>query len=263
MPIVFAAITPHTPVLLPNAPTDARERLAETMSALQKLEAELYAAKPQIIIIISPHTGIHTQAFTINASPELTSQVAEFGDVETTRSWRGAPELAAQLGHHHNHLSLPVRLISEEQLDYGASIPLLFLTEHNRQTKILPVGFSGLPPIDHLEFGELIKETVLGNGIRAAVIASGDLSHTLSARAPGKFNPKGKEFDQLVRDLLGSKNTVGFATIDPQLVKSADECGYRSILILLGILKNTDAQFETLAYEAPFGVGYLTGIFHF
>lgn len=263
MPIVFAGITPHTPVLLPNAPEGVHERLSDTRAALQRLEEELYAAKPQVIIVISPHTGIFTQSFTVNGSPTFTPHFTEFGDVETTRDWRGAPELAAQIAHHKDHVSLPVRSISEESLDYGASIPLLFLTEHNRNIKILPVGFSGLTPVDHLEFGELIKEILVSQGIRTAVIASGDLSHTLSARGPGKFNPKGKEFDQTIRDLLGSKNTIGLTNLDPNLIKNAEECGYRSILILLGVLKNIDARFETLAYEAPFGVGYLTGLFHF
>ncbi len=263
MSLVFAGITPHTPALLGNAPENARVRLGETRAALERLEQDLYAAKPQVLIIISPHTGLFDNAFTVNANPNFWPHLTEFGDVETDRNWKGTPELAAKIAHHKNHADLPVRLVSEEGLDYGASIPLLTLTAHNPDLKILPVGFSGLSPVEHLEFGELIKETVEAEGIRAAIIASGDLSHTLSARAPGKFHPQGKEFDRLVRDLLGSRNTVGLANLDPQLVKNADECGYRSILVLLGALKGIDSQFETLAYEAPFGVGYLTGIFHF
>lgn len=263
MAIVFAGITPHTPALLANAPENARVRLSETKAALQKLEEELYLSKPDVLIIISPHTGLFTNSFTVNAHPNFWPEISEFGDVETDRDWKGLPALAAKIAHHQNHAELPVRLTSEEGLDYGASIPLLTLTAHHPTLKILPVGFSGLSPVEHLEFGELIKETVEAEGIRAAIVASGDLSHTLSARAPGKFHPHGKEFDRLVRDLLGSRNTVGLANLDPDLVKNAEECGYRSILILLGALKGIDTQFETLAYEAPFGVGYLTGLFHF
>lgn len=262
MGIVFAGITPHTPALLANAPENARVRLTETKQALARLEEDLYAAKPNVLIIISPHTGLFEESFTVNANPEFWPHITEFGDVETERHWFGAPELAAKIAHHQNFSEIPVRLISESGLDYGASIPLLTLTNHSPNLKILPVGFSGLTPVEHLEFGELIKEAVETNGIRAAIVASGDLSHTLTARAPGKFHPQGKEFDRLVRDLLGSRNTVGFANLDPELVKNAEECGYRSILVLLGALKGIDTQFETLAYEAPFGVGYLTGIFH-
>lgn len=261
MSIVFAGITPHSPVLLPHIP-QAHERLGETRAALAKLEAELYASKPNLIIVISPHTGLFTNCFTVNASPTLIPNFTEFGDVETSREWRGAPEIAARLAHHEDHANLPVRATSDDHLDYGAAIPLLYLTDHARTIKVLPVGFSGLPPVSHLEFGELIKETIMGQNIRTAIIASGDLSHTLNARAPGKFHPQGKEFDRLIRDLLGSKNTVGIANLDPTMIKNADECGYRSILILLGALKNMDVRFESLAYEAPFGVGYLTGIFH-
>ena len=61
--------------------------------------------------------------------------------------------------------------------------------------------------------------------------------------------------------MLENKNTTGIANMDDKIVDSASECGYRSILILLGILKNMDYSFKNYSYEAPFGVGYLVGNF--
>jgi len=47
------------------------------------------------------------------------------------------------------------------------------------------------------------------------------------------------------------------ANLDHELIEKAAQCGYRSILILLGVLNNVSYQTEILSYEAPFGVGYL------
>ncbi|OGH64866.1 MAG: AmmeMemoRadiSam system protein B [Candidatus Magasanikbacteria bacterium RIFCSPHIGHO2_01_FULL_41_23] len=262
MAIVFSAIVPHPPVLLPNAPEVARDRLASTRAALAILEQELYVSRPNLLIIISPHAGTFLNAFTVHGHPTLTSCFAEFGDVVTKRTWLGAPEMAAKISHRPNQKVIPVQMSGEERLDHGVSIPLLFLTEHLANLKILPLGFSNLPPKKHFEFGELIKEVLMEESLRCAVVASGDLSHTLTPKSPGKFNPRGKEFERTIIELLCAKNTVGIANMDPALVLAADECGYRSILILLGILKNSDSAFQVLAHEAPFGVGYLTGIFH-
>jgi len=56
---------------------------------------------------------------------------------------------------------------------------------------------------------------------------------------------------------LEKKDVKGILNIDPHLVEEAGECGYRSIIILLGALSGLSWQPEILSYEGPFGVGYL------
>jgi len=46
--------------------------------------------------------------------------------------------------------------------------------------------------------------------------------------------------------------------ISPDLVKEAGTCGVRSLLVLLGVIKNMNYETEVLSYEYPLGVGYLT-----
>ena len=98
---------------------------------------------------------------------------------------------------------------------------------------------------------------------RIAVIAAGDLSHCHTKHAPGGFHVDGPEFDEQFIDCLQNKNTSGIVHMDKDMVGNAQECGYRVGVILLGILQNVNYDFEQLAYEKPYGVGYLTGIFHF
>jgi hypothetical protein len=70
-----------------------------------------------------------------------------------------------------------------------------------------------------------------------------------------------KEFDQKIIGFLRKKKVKEIINMDSKLIEEAGECGYRSILILLGILDNTDWEPEILSYQAPFGVGYLTANF--
>jgi aromatic ring-opening dioxygenase LigB subunit len=51
--------------------------------------------------------------------------------------------------------------------------------------------------------------------------------------------------------------------MDQTMIKNAQECAYRSTLILLGILRDMDYTFKNYSYESPFGVGYLVGNFVF
>ena len=55
---------------------------------------------------------------------------------------------------------------------------------------------------------------------------------------------------------------VGALYYDEDFVEAAGECGYRSILILLGALDSLDLKPEILSYEGPFGVGYLVANYH-
>ena len=56
MPIVFAAISPHPPIILPSvgSPED-RAQVKNTIEALEKLGQKLKASNPDSIIISAPH----------------------------------------------------------------------------------------------------------------------------------------------------------------------------------------------------------------
>lgn len=262
MSLTFAAITPHPPVLLPTLGKDMKE-LEHTKKAMRELEQEMYVTKPQIILVISPHEGIFNDAFVVNAYTDFTASFERFGDVMTKYEWPGSPDFAAKISHAGNNHAFPIRLVSEPALSYGASVPLSYLTSHLDNFKIVPVGYTRLSAKEHLDFGELLKDVIMSSDKRVAVIASGDLSHHLNEKAPGGFRMEGKKFDDELIQFLDTRNTLGIAQMNPDLVEKAAECGYRSLLILLGILKNVDYTFKRLAYEAPFGVGYLTGQFVF
>jgi len=261
MSLVFAAVTPHPPVLLPSLGKETAEKLSETKKAFLELEQQLYLAKPQILLTISPHEGLYEDVFVVNAYTDFSATFEQFGDVVTKYNWQGSPDFASKISHSGNMHVFPIRLVSEKALSYGASIPLSLLTGHLENFKVVPVGYSKLGAKEHLEFGELLKDVIMSSNKRVAVIASGDLSHHVNEKSLSGYREDGKKFDSELIQLLQTRNTLGVAQMNPDLVEKAEECGYRSILITLGILKNIDYTFKSLAYEAPFGVGYLTGQF--
>ena len=263
MSLVFAPITPHTPLLIPSIGKKKTDKVKKTKESLLQLEQDLYVSKPQIIMMISPHTGLFESSFSVNAHTAFESCFDQFGDLATKRAWNGATDLAAKIAHMSNSGDVPVRLVSEDKVDHGVCVPLFFLTAHLPDVKILPIGYSNLDAKEHMKFGELLKDVIMETDKRVAVIASGDLSHCLETESPGGFHKDGKVFDETFTQLLETRNTLGIAQMDEGVVKNAQQCAYRSVLILLGILKNMDYTFKNYSYEAPFGVGYLVGNFVF
>lgn len=263
MSLVFAAITPHPPLLIPNIGKEELKKIERTKLALEQLEQDLYLTKPDVVAIVSPHGSLFSDAFSVNGHTHFVSAFEQFGDFSTKMEWKGADNIAAHIAHRANLDNLPLQVVSQEHLDHGSSVPLFYLTQHLSNIKILPIGYSALDMKNHLRFGEILKDIFMETEKRVAIIASGDLSHGLTTDAPAGFRKTGKEFDAKLIELLETKNTAGIVNMDANFVEEAAECGFRSFLILLGILKNMNYTFKNYSYEGPFGVGYLVGNFVF
>jgi len=261
MPLVFSAITPHPPLLIPSIGKENIDKVQKTKEAMEQLEEDLYLSKPDTILIISPHGSHFKDAFTININPEYETDLSEFGDLATKLKFKGEMNLSSYIRETSKDQDFSLAMISEDKLDHGSSVPLYYLSQHLPKISILPIGFSGLNWKTHLDFGYMIKNEISKVNKRVAVIASGDLSHALMTEAPAGFHADGEKFDAKLRELLESGNTSGMLQIDEQFVKNAAECGFRSFLILMGILRNVNYKYKEYSYEGPFGVGYLVANF--
>ena len=259
MALVFSAITPHPPLLIPAIGKEAIKKIQKTKDSIEKLEEDLYLSHPEIIMIISPHSHHFQDAFSLNLSQKFESDLKEFGDLTTKLAFKGETQLPYEIRtHSHKHGGPRLSIINEPMLDHGTVVPLYYLTKHLPNAKILPVSFSDLDAKSHLEFGYFLKEQIMRSNKRIAVIASGDLSHSLSSDAPAGFHKNGAIFDNRIQEYFISHNTTGLVTMEKEIINDAAECGFRCFLIMMGILRDVNYRYESYSYEAPFGVGYLT-----
>jgi AmmeMemoRadiSam system protein B len=218
-------------------------------------------SKPEILIIISPHGELLNDSFTLNVCSKFDVSLKDFGDLTTHFNFKGEMNLSSRIQEQAKKENFSVTLLSEKIVDYGVAVPLFYLHSHLPQLAVLPIGFSGKDWKTHLDFGYFIKEQIMNNDKRIAVIASGDLSHALTTDSPGGFNAAGEQFDTKIQDLLATKNSSGLLQLPPELIEDAQTCGFKTFLILLGILRGINCTYKSYCYEAPFGVGYLTANF--
>ncbi len=258
--IVFSAICPHPPILLPTIGKDNLSKIKNTAAAMKELETELYAAKPEVILIISPHGEIIPDAFSINLNSEYQADFEEFGDFTTKLKFKSSSLLVLQIKERINN-QFPLVLSSSDKLDHGAGVPLYYLAKHLKDVEIIPMSYSLLDYEKHFQFGQLLKKELVKSEKRIAVIASGDMSHVLTKGAPAGYSPKGKEFDEKFVALLKRNDIRGILKMDHKLIDEAAECGLRSFLILLGIIEEYKYDVNVMSYEGPFGVGYLVANF--
>jgi len=146
------------------------------------------------------------------------------------------------------------------ELDHGSLVPLVFLIEHLPQApRLVLLSFSFLPTADHLEFGRAVGAALAAASRRVLYVASGDLSHRLTPDAPAGYSPRGRDFDDEVVAAFHQGDANALLTIPETLLMAAGECGYRSLVVLFGVLDGLVWSTRLLSYEGPFGVGYLVG----
>jgi MEMO1 family protein len=257
MPLVYGAIVPHPPLLLPSIGKENADRLTNTRKAFIKLALGLKQANADTILIISPHGTRSPNSFTLDIAPEYRTDFAEFGDLATKRVWKPNIELAAAIAARFEPKFL-VRTQTHDSLDHGSAVPLSLLTEGLPNMRIVPLSYAGLDHRAHFRFGLALRTLLAASSDRIAVIASGDLAHTLTKESPGGYAPQGAKLDQRVREVVSSKRLGMLLRLNPELVAKARECGLKSILVLGGAIHGLRFDIDILHYEAPFGVGYLT-----
>ncbi|MBI2552618.1 hypothetical protein HYW17_04960 [Candidatus Uhrbacteria bacterium] len=261
--IVFSAIVPHSPLLLPVIGKERQKKLKKTLAAYAAVEQELYAAKPECLVIFTPHGGTLPDALPLFISPKYTANLKEFGDFKTTVEIPANPRLIEALRRlKYGKPAVPLQGVTEEFIDYGVSVPLYFLVPHLPGATAVAIGDSHLSVKAHAAAGAYIGDELHRSSQRVAVIASADLSQALTDDAPGGFSPEGKLFDEAVVQALRKGSLNKILTLESKM-EAAKACGLRVIALLVGMLREFNCTPELLAYEGPFGVGYLTAKFNF
>ncbi len=126
---------------------------------------------------------------------------------------------------------------------------------------LVRLSFSGLSPQAHHNYGRAIRDAIAASGKRVVFIASGDLSHRLTADSPYGLAPRGEAFDRDLTAALGAGDFARLLAYDDDLLEEVAECGLRSFNILGGVLADTAYKSELLSYEGTYGVGYAIAAF--
>lgn len=263
--IIGGSIVPHPPLLIPSIGGRDIDTVRSTQEAMERLGAQLSDLRPDVLIMISPHTPIYRDAFTIKTVPLLEGSFAGFGRPQVRMAKNNDMEMVEAMLTAASPQGLRLQgtsaasspwASSHEELDHGLLVPLYYLDKY-LETPIVSLSISGLPYRDHFKLGEIANETCRKLGRKGFFVASGDLSHRLIQEAPAGYSPMGARFDQQIVEITSRGDFDALYDMDEGLIDAAGECGFRSIHTLWGALKNGALENSVLSYEGPFGVGYL------
>jgi AmmeMemoRadiSam system protein A/AmmeMemoRadiSam system protein B len=255
--VVFAGIVPHPPIMVPEVGRDAIAEVSDSIGAMADLTKRVIASGAETVVIISPHAPLARTAFVAYDGPQLYADFANFRAPTATVHAPMDEELLNEITRAAAEESLVVMKIDGYDLDHGTAVPLYFLQRNGWQGNVVALGYSFLSNDDHIRFGQCVRRAIEKLERPVAFIASGDLSHRLKPDAPAGFNADAHYFDEEIVDAIDGGRTSRIVEVDQDMRRQAGECGYRSILVALGVAEGSVPSCEVISYEAPFGVGYL------
>jgi AmmeMemoRadiSam system protein A len=268
--ITYAALSPHPPLIIPEIGQQRLHQVQSTVNGLRRLAKELADTEPETVIFLTPHGNVFADALSSLGQPQLKGDMKAFG---AKQRWSADNDLVLlrEIAHQSAQANLPFVIIDEEtarehrlnpDLDHGILVPLYYLQEAGlTDVKIIAISVAYLSTLELYQFGHVLKQAADKVGRKVAILASGDMSHRLKSDGPYEYHPDGPTFDQAVRELLGAGDAQGILDLPESLCNNAGECGYRSILIMLGSLDGSNYEPAVFSYEGPFGVGYLAAGF--
>ena len=267
MSVVFCAVCPHPPIVLPEVGQEESAKVSATRQALLEIGERIKQSGAETIVVISPHGPVFRDVVAINRLKTLEGDLAIFRGGEIVVTADNDQDIADEIGNKAYFLGVETIDLSQNEervynislrLDHGVVVPMYYIQQSAGRMPLVHVAMS-IMPLDRLyRLGMAIRQAAEAVGRKVAIIASGDMSHGLNQDAPGGYLPRGEEFDDEIVRLLTAADFAGVLKMDQNLVAAAGECGYRTLVMMLGALDGYAVQTEVLSYEGPFGVGYLT-----
>ena len=261
MAVVYGAVLPHPPILIPAIGGDRVKEVIKTKKALEEVGRRLKEKEIDSVIVITPHGNVSQISIPVYTGHIFKGNLAQFGANKPVLSLKGDNKLAAEIIREAERQNIAVSQIGETFLDHGIFVPMYYPYTAGFKKPIVPIALALINYKELFNFGEVIRYASENLGRKVAVIASGDLSHRLSLEAPAGYSPDAHKFDEKIVELIKKNDAQGVMNIDPNLIEKAGECGLRSIIILMGALSGLDVMPEVLSYEGPFGVGYMVATF--
>ncbi|MGM0410241.1 MAG: AmmeMemoRadiSam system protein B [Bacillota bacterium] len=271
MGIKIAGLSPHPPLIIPEVGGEERKKVKKTINSLKEMAQEFANEDLDLLITISPHGAVFRDAIAAIDFEVLKGDFRDFGVPHVNYEVNNFLEFVDKLKE--NSLKKDIKLLKlnksdlrsygmDKELDHGVLVPLHYLQEAKLEVPVVPLSMGLLNYNTLYEFGKLIDNTLKEMNLKGALLASGDLSHRLKPGAPAGYNPKAKNFDNKLINLLEEENFKDILKINKSLIEKAGECGLRPIIMTLGALDKYDVESDLKSYEGPFGVGYAVCTFN-
>lgn len=263
---------PHPPIIVPEVGQGGEAAAHNTIESFDECAQTIAQQKPETIVFISPHAPLFSDFLFYFDDAKLSGSFERYGAAQVSFSENQNLKLVKIFAEILDREHISAGSLSAQErarykitsdLEHGVLVPLYFIRKYYTGFNIFILSCSAFEPLTVVKIGELLLEAIEQEGSKTCIIASGDMSHKVNKESPYGMVKEGAAFDTLIAHGIKNADYESIVTMDQSIRVRAGECGYNSILMLLGVLHWQERQFSSrlLSYEAPFGIGYVIAEF--
>jgi aromatic ring-opening dioxygenase LigB subunit len=283
MTIVYACIAPHGGEIISELAKNREisDLFSKTRAGMMNLAAQMKTAKPDTIVIASPHNvrlwkkiGI---VFAENSTGYLVSDSKSKARISI--SVKCDTKFARELYARALNKRLPVVGVnygtfegpaSDLPMDWGTIIPLWFFMEGKKhrgkqiiEPKVVIVSPSREIPLNqNVAFGrEIARLAKAQKNRRVVFVASADQAHTHKKEGPYGFHPAAEKFDDLAVDRIRRGDIRSLLELDPRFIENAKPDSIWQLAMLHGVLSEVPMEPRLFSYQVPTYFGMLSAGF--
>ncbi len=272
MTLVYACIAPHGGEIVPElAPKRGAAKFFETRKGMLRLARDIKNAKPNLIVIASPHNlrlwnhiavvTAENSSGTIKGTSKSISlrakcDVAFARELVNNAEAAKLPVVAANYGTADGPLS-------DVPMDWGTIIPLWFFLKlnHLRSRIVIVTPSREIPLESNVEMGEIIAETAEKDRGRVVFVASADQAHAHKSSGPYGFSKYATEYDTRVVNAVKSNRLQSILEFDREFIDAAKPDSLWQMAMLVGIARKINFHSKLYSYQVPTYFGMLCAAF--
>ena len=275
MTLVYACIAPHgSEAIAKLASKSTVRKFQKTRQGLQQLAKEVRKARPDTIVIASPHNlklwrriaivTAENSTGTLQASLRNKKSVGlkvkcdvkfarELVDAATRRK---LPVVGANYGTFDG-------VTSDMPMDWGTLVPLWFIIPECRpKPKVVIVTPSReIPLSQNFQFGRVVGEVSERIAKRIVFVASADQAHRHRKSGPYGFNKASKEYDRLVLQAIQRGCIDSIMGFRPKFVDAARPDSLWQMTMLAGAIDSFRMKADVISYDVPTYFGMICASF--
>ncbi len=218
MPLVYACIAPHGGII-PGL--EGAEACAQTTAAMDELGRRMEAARPESVVVVTPHGVRVDGALAISLSERAMGSLDE-----------------------------PA---TEERAAFSVRVDLAVDGDFSRA--LLGGATLASVPAVGVHYGAKASER------RVALVASADQAHAHAADGPYGYDPAAAQFDDWIIEAVRANDLLRLLKADMELVRRACPDALWQMLVLAGALERVPMIGELLSYERPTYFGMLVAAY--
>lgn len=271
--IVYGCIAPHGAELVPSLATrSSLSSFRETRDGMRKLASEVAAARPDTVIVASPHnlrlfrrigvvaaensSGTLATSSTKSVKLKVKCDVAFANRLLSLAERRRLPVVGANYGTSEGEGS-------DMPMDWGTLIPLWFiLKEMKLNAKVVIVTPSREIALrKNALFGRAVASLAKKTPGRHVFVASADQAHAHSKTGPYGFSRDASKYDRMVVEAIRRNSLRRILRFDPRMVERAKPDSLWQMAMLAGVLETEKMRSELLSYDVPTYYGMICASF--